>query len=64
MRNPMRRTSMALVFGRELHREDPVLRMLHGFGSDRRLWDGGLAGPVVGGSMARDMASRGHVGEP
>ncbi len=41
--------------------DTPVLLMLHGFGTDRTLWDGGAAGPVVGGSMARDMAARGYV---
>lgn len=39
----------------------PVLLMLHGFSTNRSLWNGYLAGPAVAGSMADDMASRGYA---
>lgn len=39
----------------------PVLLALHGFSTDRSLWNGYLAGPGAAGSMAQEMAARGYA---
>lgn len=39
----------------------PVLLALHGFSTNRSLWNGFLAGPTVAGSMAQEMAGRGYA---
>ncbi len=39
----------------------PVLLMLHGFGTNKSLWNGYFAGPTVGGSMAQEMATRDYA---
>lgn len=39
----------------------PVLLMLHGFSTNRSLWNGFVAGPDLAGSMVQEMTSRGYV---
>jgi len=39
----------------------PVLLALHGFSTNRSLWNGYLAGPGLAGSMAQEMAGRGYA---
>lgn len=41
--------------------DTPLLLTLHGFSTDRSLWDGYFAGPQLAGSMAREMAKKGYV---
>ncbi len=46
---------------KEYDADTPVLLMLHGFSTNRSLWNGYLAGPELAGSMAQEMVQKGYA---
>lgn len=45
----------------DYNQNTPVLLALHGFSTNRSLWDGYFAGPAIAGSMAQEMAAKGYA---